>query len=57
MQEVVSERPTTPPRGRATPEEGDRCVRCGKALEGERREPLVGERPLCFWCAYVDPQG
>lgn len=34
-----------------------RCARCQKRIEDLEMEVYFGQSGLCFWCAYVDPQG
>jgi hypothetical protein len=34
-----------------------RCKRCRKPISSEEYERFFERTGLCFWCAYVDPQG
>lgn len=44
----------------AKPQHGDaahRCRRCLKPVTDEEHERFFQRTGLCFWCAYVEPQG
>lgn len=57
MQEVVNER-HKPPSGRPSePPPRPECKLCGKPLREDVVQPWGERGPLCFWCAYVEPQG
>lgn len=61
MPEIMGSQPEDrrePPRKAERDKDGEvHCALCGKVI---LVDPLPGERgnpPLCFWCAYVEPQG
>jgi hypothetical protein len=41
----------------AQPGDTKRCKRCRKPITSEEYERFFERTGLCFWCAYVDPQG
>jgi hypothetical protein len=39
------------------PSATNRCKRCRKPITSAEYERFFERTGLCFWCAYVDPQG
>lgn len=50
-------RPLEQPPDRASPHLELRCCRCAKPIRDLEMELYFLQTGLCFWCAYVDPQG
>lgn len=51
--------PVDPPPGAGAQPRGGQlhCPRCKKPIPQEERDLFFSRTGLCFWCAYVDPQG
>ena len=57
MQDVIKGPPDNNPPRLFEPLGQCRCVRCEKPLRDEKGDVQRVEGPICFWCAYVEPQG